>query len=570
MRSRYPWLGVLAGWLPFAVGCTAPEVNSSPCVTHITRTCGGVAYDTCLDLFDPLIADMVDTRFDKSVDVLFVIDNSPRMAPKQRALAAAMPTLLSKLDAIDANYHIGLVTTDIGTLPPGSTGFPAPPEPGCNTVTGDDGQLQNLPCSARISTADPGSEFARLCAKGSTPLCADPSFVPSDPWIAKKGTSLNVQPVNAGTLSPTEIAQRAFQCIALLGDSGCAVESPLESMKRALDGHRSENLGFLRDNSVLAVLFLTDEDDCSVQLAQRSALNPKSMSCGTTNPDPDPSCFNLDYRCVAKSIVCDESMTLSGAKHNCSQRPASFLESVDKYVRFLSALRPKEKLVLAGIWSPSLLDYQSRGGTGDGKLEVVTSVPGDSSTNLLNRASGASAACFNPDPTLTTQPEGFYGQAQLRLSSFIRKFDPSLVLEQNVCNVDGYAGTLGSVADQLQRKVSTDCLAVQPSIGCDGQPLCSVGEVDLDNPDSQPVTDWPICSAACCQAWATAALATRQDPGILAACSGEADNCYCAVSNTQNCRDTAVAGVWRVGNAPPPAGKGIQFRCAGIRPPAAF
>jgi len=113
-------------------------------------------------------------------------------------------------------------------------------------------------------------------------------------------------------------------------------------------------------------------------------------------------------------------------------------------------------------------------------------------------------------------------------------------------------------------------IAVRPAIGWDGQPLCSVGEVDLDNPDSQLVTDWPICSAVCCQAWATAALATRQERGIAAACSGEPETCSCAVTNQKNCRDTAVAGAWRVGSAPPPAGKAIQFRCAGIRPPSTF
>ena len=158
------------------------------CVTHITRTCGGVAYDTCLDLFDPLIADMGGHALTRAW--MFSLSSTTHRAwhpSKGRWLRRCRPSS-AKLDAIDANYHIGLVTTDIGTLPPGSTGFPAPRSRVCNTVTGDDGRLQNLPCSARISTADPGSEFARLCAKGSTPLCADPSFVPSDPWIAKKGT----------------------------------------------------------------------------------------------------------------------------------------------------------------------------------------------------------------------------------------------------------------------------------------------------------------------------------------------------------------------------------------------
>ena len=55
------------------------------------------------------------------------------------------------------------------------------------------------------------------------------------------------------------------------------------------------------------------------------------------------------------------------------------------------------------------------------------------------------------------------------------------------------------------------------------------------------------------------------DPNIAAACTPEpTDACYCAVkSTTGQCADTVVAGVWRKGNAVPPTGKVVNFRCAG-------
>ena len=576
-------LGLSFGLAAGLAGCSAPDV-AQPCpippgATDAERT---AALNAC---FKVMSADVVDTKLKKDVDILFMIDNSSSMSPKQKALASAIPQFIKTIDATGASYHVGVVTSDIGTVPPGSTGFTGSVDTRCNTVSGDDGLLQNKPCSARIAAGDSTTEFALACKNGTSPLCPDATFVPKELWIAKDGTTINVQPSNSAGLTTSDIAQKAFQCIGLVGDYGCGVESPLESVKRALDGHRPENKGFLRENSVLAVIFITDEDDCSVQLAQRTALNPKSMNCGTSNPDPDPACFNLDYRCVAKSIQCNESMTTTGQKTKCQERPNNFLESEDKYVKFLSALRTKEKLIVAGIWTPSLLDYQNRGGTGDGKLVVDTTVAGDMSTNLLNRgkkitgtgmAATSQAACFNPDTTLTVTPaaqaEGFFGQAQIRLSTFIRKFDPSVYVEKNICDVAGYNSALDLISQKVVKALTGDCLAVLPSTTATGEPACLVGFVDANQPDALPDVYLPQCTANCCNAWATEAQPIVSNPKIITACMPEAKDCYCAVPSKvpapdTKCPGTAVAGIWRAGNQPAPSGKVANFRCAGTRPP---
>ena len=564
-------VGLSMGLLGGIAGCTAPDL-SQPCpippgATDAERL---AALNAC---FKVMSADVVDTKLTKDIDVLFLVDNSTSMSPKQRAIAQAIPAFIQKIDATKASYHIGVVTSDVGTLPPGKTSFPGSTEQRCNTAKGDDGLLQNKACSTRIPASDQNTEFALACKGATNPLCPDPSFVPRELWISKDGTNVNVTPTNPGALTASEIAQRAFQCIGLVGDYGCGVESPLEAVKRALDGHLTENKGFLRDNSVLAVIFITDEDDCSVQLAQRQYLDPASTNCGTSNPDPDHKCFNLDYRCVAKSIVCDEPLNTPGLKRNCRERTGNFLEPVDKYVKFLSALRPKEKLVLAGIWTPSIQDYQARGGTGDGKLEV-DGVSGDVSTNVLNRGEKTKAACYDPDPMmkLTTSPKGFFGQAQLRLSSFIRKFDPSVYVEQSICEAANYSKALDSIAEKVVKAVNGDCLAVKPLVQ-NGAPACLVGFVDANQPDSLPDAYLPQCSANCCNAWAREAQPIVSNPNIVAACMPEAKDCYCAVTSTATpeprCKDTAVAGVWRAGNQPTPSGKVVNFRCAGTRPPAA-
>lgn len=548
------------------VGCSAPDL-AAPCSvpeggtycerTQAIRQCAAQTGSTTLD-----------QRLAKDLDILFVIDNSTSMSPKQKAIAQAIPAFMKKIDETGANYHIGVVTTDIGTVPVGQSGFPGSPDSRCGTQKGDDGVLQNKACSSRVAASDANSEFGQAClgnaAQGITGLCPDPTFVPRDLWIEKTGATINVPSPSASALSPSDVAERAFKCIGLVGDYGCGIESPLESMKRSLDGHLTQNRGFLRDNSVLAVIFITDEDDCSVQLAQRGNLDPASASCDPLNPAPGYSCFNLDYRCIATSVQCDEPMGTPGLKHNCRERTGSFLEPVQKYAKFLWALRRPERLVVAGIWTPSLLDFQARGDTGDGRLEVDTSVPGNLSTNLLNRGEKTKAACYDPDPQmkLTSSPRGFFGQAQLRLSSFVRQFsEPVGIVERSICDAGNYASALDAIADKVKNRLEYNCLEVKPEVKA-GIAQCMVGYVDRSNPQALPDAYLPQCSAGCCQAWAQAVPATPKNPAVAAACMPEEQDCYCAVASPR-CEDTALAGVWRAGNTPLPEGKDINFRCAG-------
>ena len=44
---------------------------------------------------------------------------------------------------------------------------------------------------------------------------------------------------------------------------GCGIEGTLEVLRRALDGRHPENAGFLRDDALLLVVFVTNEDDNS-------------------------------------------------------------------------------------------------------------------------------------------------------------------------------------------------------------------------------------------------------------------------------------------------------------------
>jgi hypothetical protein len=536
--------------LALAMGaCASPQIgNPCPIPDDATADQRAAALRGCLGQVGDSV---VDARLKKDVDILFLIDNSPSMSPKQKALAQNIPKFIQKIDSTGANYHVGIATSDVG-----SDVMPGQPWGGnigkCDTYEGDDGVLQAVACDTRT---DVTSDAKNACNS----LCPDDKFVPNDGhrYISKVDGVTNVP--QAMELDPmtNKMVDRgpihAFQCMALVGDSGCGIEGQLEGSKRALDGHRSENSGFLRQSSVLAVIYITDEDDCSVQLAKRDQNNPTTRDCDPTQPD-SYDCYNVDYRCLARSIQCDQTMLTPGVKTNCKERPNNYLETLDKYYKFFSTLRPSNKLLISGIWTlPSIFN--------GGHLEIAKG-SGGPSTPYLNRAPGMGASCtYSMDQTI-------FGQAQYRLSNFAKLFGtesdgtPS-ALEVSICDIDNYPTALDKIAKAITNKLSASCLPVTPKLN-NGSPLCLVGDVDENSPDSSPDVDFPVCSSKCCDAWANSTMPTPTDPNIVAACTAESADCYCAVKSTVGqCPGTVVAGVWRKGNQMPPPGKVVNFRCAG-------
>ena len=204
------------------------------------------------------------------VDLLFVIDNSNTMADVQVMLAEFGSSMIQELispseyppgsgrrpPAVE-DLHVGVVSTDLGA----GGHFHST----CRSASGDDGVLQNIGrrpgCSEGYSALD--------CRRVSCPWLSHSTERPDD------------------ETSETEPIWDDFSCIVALGASGCGFEQPLEAMDLALVDRsrpRQPNSGFLRDDSILGLVFLTDEDDCS-------AINPTLFF--TEEGD-----FSANVRCV--------------------------------------------------------------------------------------------------------------------------------------------------------------------------------------------------------------------------------------------------------------------------------
>lgn len=551
-RSQLTLSIALLGCGLLSAACTSPQVGSTcPVPVAGDAKAKQKEFNKC---FTQLGESVVDARLRKDVDILFLVDNSPSMSPKQSALAANIPKFIRKIDDTGANYHVGIATSDVG-----SNIQPGVPWGGnigkCDTFEGDDGVLQAVPCTAR-NTVSPDARNA--CAR----LCPDDKFVPTDSrrYISKVDGKINVPEFKELDPSSGKMIDvgpiKAFQCMALVGDDGCGIEGPLEGAKRAIDGHRSENSGFLRPNSVLAVIFIADEDDCSVQMSKRDQNNPSYRDCDPTQPD-SPECYNVDFRCLARSIQCRETTLTTGIKSDCKERPNNYLEPVEKYYRFFSGIRPLNKLLVSGIWTLPSID---RGG----KVEVARA--GGTTTPNLNRAGGTGASC------VYVGDANVYGQAQLRLSKFARQFgvdgnNQPNALEVSICDIDKYPDALDRIAKAIEQKLQAQCLPVVPKMDANNRPMCIVGDVDESAPSSAPDPEaaFPACSDRCCNAWASVSTPTPGDDTIKAQCASEASDCFCAIKskNPNICSDSVVAGVWRKGGAQPPPGKVVNFRCVG-------
>ena len=195
----------------------------------------------------------------REVDILLMIDNSGSMTEEQASLAAEIPRMIRVLTSgsnpdtglsfAPSSVRVGVISSDMGT---GSEGA-------CFSTFGDDGVL----------VRDGGT--------GASCMEAYPQWLDfADDTGANDAT-----------------------CLMALGTLGCGFEQQLDAMLKALatsdsgltftDGSLPHgdgaNAGFLREDSVLVLIALTDEDDCS-------ATDPALFVEG--NPMFDP---NLNLRC---------------------------------------------------------------------------------------------------------------------------------------------------------------------------------------------------------------------------------------------------------------------------------
>lgn len=281
----------------------------------------------------------------QDLDLLMVIDNSGSVAG-EAAPFYSIPALVDALRAAPGgmpNLHVGVISTDVsvgnneitycdapdnGRLigmeqlhPDGVLGgtFLVDVQPvGCSVVRASDGICTSHDCEPQSCAPFPHTTLQPEQQTGC-PRCRN--FV-------------------------YQSLSEALRVSMGLGTTGCGFEQPMEAVRLALNDH-PDNVGFLREGSVLGLWFYTNEDDCS-------AADTRLYSDPDADVDSELGPLTA-YRCFEWSTTCDlNDRSAIGPRTGCVERTdgSELLHPVSRYVDFLCGLRDPGHLVLGGLAGP--------------------------------------------------------------------------------------------------------------------------------------------------------------------------------------------------------------------------
>jgi hypothetical protein len=379
----------------------------------------------------------------RAVDILFVVDNSGSMGGEQGTLVASFASFIAVLEdqQAGANYRIGV------------------------TTTAGDGFLRATSCRSRLHEFVFEWQFGSLDERdrGCRDHCAYESLAIPQPWVEKSEGTTN--------LPPGVDMAAALQCIGPQGINGPGFEAPLEAMRAAILDPAS---GFLRQDALFAVIFLTDEADCSGSFEDISWLSNEGYPFWT-NPERSTSgaCWNAGVTCTGGPGIYDDCVPQDKNRfgEDATSPDDAVLYPIERYIDTINELAQKK---------------QTEGGQGQVLLALIAGVPldypetgaivyQDSDFPDFNLEYGIGPACDRGTETVNDPP----GIPDVRLRKVVESFageDPSVF---SICSAD-YGVALVSIAEAIgditERACVGGCVA-DANAGLGGlQPTCTLVE----------------------------------------------------------------------------------------------
>ncbi len=239
------------------------------------------------------------------IDLLLAIDNSGSMGDKQRFLAEAVPNLVARLvtpNCVDGNGALVKANGAVGVDadPTGLYGCPAGSRPEFSpivdihigVVSSNMGGFGGDQCDGAKDGNFVASDGGRLVQRGKDKAGATVQVAPIEPagflgWYPESNRHGKNPPPAAPYASAKALSDSFGNIVRGVGENGCGLEAQLESMYHFLiqpDPYASvavsdqgvasyagidgpliaQRHDFLRPDSLVAVIMLTDEDDSSV------------------------------------------------------------------------------------------------------------------------------------------------------------------------------------------------------------------------------------------------------------------------------------------------------------------
>ena len=386
--SRLALVAILA-----AVGCGRTELDAA----------------TPLPMGSPIsTAPTFDESVNSDLDIVFMIDNSGSMQQEQDNIARNFPVFISALESLPEglpNVHLGVVSSDLGAGP-----FSGANVEGCTRIGGDGGLFQALP-------------------RGLGGTCT--SVPKPESYLSINGNKQNF----SGSISD------AMSCIAALGTRGCGFEHQIASVWKALGGDvggvPAANAGFLRDDALLAIVLITDEDDCSAP-ADTDLFDP-SQTLVTDPLGPIDS-----YRCNEFGHLCDGApppRTMAAMNlQNCTSNENGKLMRIADFVTFFKGLKANpDDVIVAAI-------------TGPPTPYSVT----------LQRVRERTTGTVENEPRIVPSCTSTNGEAapSVRIQQFINAFGDNGTFE-SICEGD-FSPAMARIGDKIAGRIRHQCLDNPP------------------------------------------------------------------------------------------------------------
>jgi hypothetical protein len=435
----------------------------------------------------------------RKLDLLFMIDNSPSMAPKVAKMNAQFSRMLSTLrDPADGTYpdlRVAMIDSDLGTMGQYASGSCGPNEANQMSPYGDFGNFQMRGASGcGVSSADAL-------------------------WLEyTKGKAINYE-------ISKDISQ-VFGCLATnLGSIGCGEEHQLQAFEFALIAKSTDGFigrsatqdRFLRSDGFLGLVLLSDEDDCSAapndgmfgdgnhpELRGESAslrCATRSHMCSGRNLTDSPpgypttaSFSTLFSNCEARTDACPNPLDNIGDNNRTGKitdtsvpTSCSPLTSIKRMADEMKALKANpDQVFVAGIfgWPRSDADIA----TAEYKIDLVPN-PNPQDT-AHPQVYDYWPVCYDPDhlPKSSGYDPAAWGwgaQGGLRLSAFIDEFGAN-GRKYSICEPD-FSAAMTGIGAAVANRMNNVCL---PSDYVQGK-SCTV-RYSLANAISDPI---PQCTS---------------------------------------------------------------------------
>jgi hypothetical protein len=465
-RSAALWSVLAVAFAPACTSRTLGEPNIDPAITRSTT--------------GPIIVN-------RNVDLLFLVDDSSSMRNSQNNLLRNFPVLMNALEAIPGglpNVHIAVASSDMGA---GDGSID-----GCDSTGGKNGIFQYTARGTCTATGlDPGATFIS-----------------------------NINGVKNYTGNLADV----FTCIAALGENGCGFEQPFAAITRALgaDGAPppAENQGFLRPDAYLAVVLITNEDDCSAIPGVPLYDTTANMSLADTlGPVANFRCNEFGHMCDGappSRLAPGGDVNATHTYSSCQPAESSgLLRSVADTAARLKALKADpDQVIFAAITGP------------EAPYTVQWKTP---STNDSGPWPVIAHSC--------TSSDGSFADPSVRTSALVREFGANgLVLP--IC-ADDFAPALERIAGKIIDHISKPCvagtIAKRPGTSSDD---CTVTSTSSDGTGRVVQSAIPACA----------------DNGGVGSCwQFAAGDATCAGQTVDIVRDPA---------APVPTAQTITVQCA--------